>query len=123
MYAEKNPWISTDDARGRQGSVPGRPLRPSPSCLKQRAPFPSYARTDGDSPSRPVPRNFGRTGRLRTLLENAPFQKHGDRMLQNLGTFGSISTVTSRKGIQSKALELSKRHENESQHLRVPFLR
>jgi len=67
MYPEKNPWISTDDTWGRQGSVPGRPLRPSPSCLKKTAPFPSYPRTDGDSPSRPVLRNFGRTGRLRTL--------------------------------------------------------
>jgi len=76
MYPEKNPWISTDDARGRQGSVPGRPLRPSPSCLKQTAPFPSYPRTDGDLPSRPVPRNFGRTGRLRTLATRKSLRGH-----------------------------------------------
>ena len=43
-----------DDHRGRLFSVPGRPFRPSPSCLKKTAPFPSYPRTDGITPSRPV---------------------------------------------------------------------
>jgi len=67
MYIEKYPWMPIDDDRGRPRSVPDRPIRPSPSRLKMTAPFPSYPRTDGVWPSRPVLSNFGRTGRLRTL--------------------------------------------------------
>jgi len=67
MYIEKYPWMPIDDDRGRPRSVPDRPVRQSPSRLKMTAPFPSYPRTDGVRPSRPVLSNFGRTGRLRTL--------------------------------------------------------
>ena len=70
MYIEKYPWMPIDDDRGRPRSVPDRPIRLSPSRLKMTAPFPSYPRTDGGWPSRPVLRNFGRTGRLRTLVGN-----------------------------------------------------
>jgi len=34
--------MSADDARGWQGSVPGRPLRPSLSCLSETALGPSH---------------------------------------------------------------------------------
>ena len=54
MYIEKYPWMPIDDDRGRPRSVPDRPIRPSPSRLKMTAPFPSYPRTDGMTPSRPV---------------------------------------------------------------------
>ncbi|KAF8536152.1 hypothetical protein BDD12DRAFT_808008 [Trichophaea hybrida] len=52
--SDMDPWISVDDHRGRLFSVPGRPFRPSPSCLKKPAPFPPYPRTDGMTSSRPV---------------------------------------------------------------------
>ena len=72
MYIEKYPWMPIDDDRGRPRSVPDRPIRPSPSRLKMTAPFPSYHRTDGVWPSRPVLSNFGRTGRLITLIAILP---------------------------------------------------
>ena len=71
MYIEKYPWMPIDDDRRRPRSVPDRPIRPSPSRLKMTAPFPSYPQTDGVLPSRPVLSNFGRTGRLRTLIPSA----------------------------------------------------
>jgi len=73
MYIEKYPWMSIDDDWGRPRSVPDRPIRPSPSCSKKTAPFPSYPWTDNVWPSRPVLGYFGRTGWLRTLddLDNA----------------------------------------------------
>jgi hypothetical protein len=43
-----------------ESSVIGRPNRPSPSCSRKAAPFPSFPGTDGVSPSRPRPRS-GRT--------------------------------------------------------------
>ena len=44
--------MSVDDGRGR---LVGRHCRPSPSCLKKTAPFPSCPWTDGDFAARPRP--------------------------------------------------------------------
>jgi len=44
MYTAQDPWMSADDGRGR---LLRRHCRPSPSCLKKTAPFPSCPRTDG----------------------------------------------------------------------------
>jgi len=45
----------------------GRPIRPSPSGHKKDGAVPSWLRTDGKPPSRPVLSDVGRTGRLTTL--------------------------------------------------------
>jgi len=60
--------MTAGDGRGRKFTVNGRPIRPSPSGLKKDGAVPSWLRTDGKPPSRPVLSDVGRTGRLTTLL-------------------------------------------------------
>jgi hypothetical protein len=68
MYPEKNPCISTNDARRRQGFIPNLAFRPSLSCLKKTAPFPFYPWTDCNLQSHPILTTFRWTGRLITPL-------------------------------------------------------
>jgi len=58
-----------------ESSVIGRPNRPSPSCSKKTAPFPSCPRTDGSSSSRPRPRS----GRTDGTVQNTDLNSLWDR--------------------------------------------
>jgi hypothetical protein len=50
----KPPGQIPSQHQGRLFSVASRSFRLSPSCLKKTAPFPSYPRTDGMTPSGPI---------------------------------------------------------------------
>jgi len=63
--------MTAGDGRGRKFTVNGRPFRPSPSGLKKDGAVPSWLRTDGKPPSRPVLSDVGRPGRLTTLVVDA----------------------------------------------------
>ncbi|KAF8538769.1 hypothetical protein BDD12DRAFT_884195 [Trichophaea hybrida] len=78
--------MTAGDGRGRKFTVNGRPIRPSPSGLKKDGAVPSWLRTDGKPPSRPVLSDVGRTGRLTTLR---PLERPTPARFEQVGTTGA----------------------------------